>query len=479
MIARSGDREIGRLSDRKDFQITQSFNQSLIQFEKGGEQVRARRLLLMTLVVILAGGSFTYGKAFGEWDTTIVISPTGGSVSFIGSQSTLRGSYFTGDVAEMSNSSLSGVFITDRGLTKTGMGVQAFFTLPMSASDPRATFSVSTYLKQDIVIDWPIGTYALLSDTDFSIADASLKHAWLECIISAYGLKGTGSFLLIPAVSSQYALGAEFSLQGTTIAGMTLEAMTTFGICADLKEITTALILTDTCFCYSGTDISFDGLTLGCLHYETLIHFSKSGFEFAQFEFGIDPMDDWPLPVSLDFTLTFMTQTKSLVVVVPTLYVGGECISVYTALDVTGNNTGGPLSFDGFSIAGLAIKGIPVGSSTLSGIISIDGVLYKTTKNDDITMRATNYVIPCDCYTSQIPTKYDLILSLEYSDGNLDSAIDLYFMPSGGSLFNLGLFTGQVSYILSSEVTFGVGAAVNPSTGLQRLTFDLSMSLYQ
>jgi hypothetical protein len=78
-----------------------------------------------------------------------------------------------------------------------------------------------------------------------------------------------------------------------------------------------------------------------------------------------------------------------------------------------------------------------------------------------------------------MPTKYDLILSLEYSDGNLDSALDLYFMPSGGSLFNLGLFTGQVSYILSSEVTFGVGAAVNPSTGLQRLTFDLSMSLYQ
>lgn len=434
--------------------------------------------MAIALIMVLVGGLYAYGKALGEWNTTIVISPTGASLSFVGSQSTLRGSYFTGDVAEMSNSSLSALFITDRGLTDTGMGVQASFTLPISASDPKATFGVSTYLKQDIVIDWPIGTYALLSDADFSIADASLKHAWLECIINAYGLKGTGSFLLLPT-GPEYALGAEFSLQGTTISGMTLEATTIFGIGADLKEITTAPILTDTCFCYAGTDISLDGLALGCLHYETLIRFSKSGFEFAQFEFGIDPMDDWLLPVSFDFTFTFMTQTKSLVVVVPTLYVGGECILVYTALDVTGNNTEGPLSFGGISIAGLAIKDIRLGSTTLSGIISTDGMLYKTMKNDDITMRATDYVIQCDCYKSQIPTKYDLILSLEYSDGNLDSALDLYFVPSGGSLFNLGLFTGQVSYTLSSEVSFSVGAAVNPSTGLQQLTFDLSLSLYQ
>jgi hypothetical protein len=72
-----------------------------------------------------------------------------------------------------------------------------------------------------------------------------------------------------------------------------------------------------------------------------------------------------------------------------------------------------------------------------------------------------------------------MILSLEYGSGNLNSALDLYFVPSGGSLFNLGLFTGQVSYILSSEVAFSMAAAVNPSAGLQQLTFDLSVSLYQ
>ncbi len=469
------------LKSRAVAAIGKSLNDSITQslsFKMRGGLVKIQTLLTIALVIVFVGGSFAYGKAFGEWDTTIVISPIGGSLSFVGSESTLKGSYFTGDVAEMSSSALSSLFITDRGLTDPGMGIQAFITLPMSAADQRAMFRTSTYLKQDIVIDWPIGTYTILSDTVFSIAKASLKQAWLECIINAYGLKGDGSFLLLSS-GPGYAFGAELSLQGTTIAGMTLEATTTFGIGADLKEITTTAIPTDTCFCYSGTDISLDGLALGCLHYETLVRFSKSGFEFAQFEFGIDPMDDWPLPVSFDFTLTFTTQTKSLVVVVPTLYVGGECILVYTALDVTGNNTQGPLSFGGLSIAGLAIKGIHLGSSTLSGIVSTDGVLYKTTKNDDITMRATDYVIPCDCYTSQMPTKYDAILSLEYSDGNLSSAVDSYFVPTGGSLFNLGLFTGQVSYILSSEVTLAMGAAIDPTAGLQRLTLDLSVSLYR
>lgn len=438
--------------------------------------MRAGIIAMLLMTVLLGIGLGATGRTYGEWDTSIALSSAQGAFSLAGSTSRLKAMYFTGEVADMSISQLSGLLITDRGLSETGMGIQGLFNLPLFSP---GSVSISTYLKQDIVIDWPIGTYALLSDTDFSIADASLKHAWLDCIINAYGLKGTVSALLIPVISPQYALGAEFSLQGTTITGMTLQATTTFGAGANLEEITTAPILTDTCFCYSGTDISFDGLALGCLHYETLIRFSKRGFEFTQFEFGTDPMDNWALPVSFDFTLTFMTETKSLVVVVPTLYVGGECISVYTALDVTGNNTGGPVSFGGLSIAGLAIKGIPLGSSVLSGIISTDGVLYKTTKNEDVTMRATDYVIPCDCYTFQMPTQYDMILSLEYGSGNLNSALDLYFVPSGGSLFNLGLFTGQVSYILSSEVAFSMAAAVNPSAGLQQLTFDLSVSLYQ
>ena len=440
--------------------------------------MRIRTLLAIALVIILAGGSFAYGKAFGEWDTTIVISPIGSSLSFVGSQSTLKGSYFTGDVAEMSSSALSSLFITDKGLSDTGLGVQAFCNLPMSADDRRATFRVSTYLEEDIVIDWPIGTYTILSDTVFSIANPALKHAWLDCVINAYGLKIDGAFLILSS-GPKYAFGTDLSLQGMTISGMTLTVATTFGIGANLKELPTVPTVTDPCFCYEETNISIDGLSLGCLHYKALVRFSRSGFELAQFEFGIDPMEDWSLPVSFDFTLTFTTQTKSLIVVVPTLYVGGECISVYTALDVTGNGSGGPLSFGGLSIAGLAVKGISLGSSTVSGIISTDGVLYKTSKDDDITLRATDYVIPCDCYASQTPTKYDLILSLEYSNGNLDSAVDLYFMPSGGSLFDLGLFTGQVSYILGSEVTFGMGAAMSPSTGLQRLTFDLTVSLYR
>ncbi len=439
--------------------------------------MRTERLLAIVVIVVLVGVLPAFGSGFGEWNTNIVVSPVGETISFAGSQSTLKGSYFTGEVAEMSSSALSSLFITDRRLSDTGMGMQAFCNLPMSAGDPKATVRASTYLKEEIVIDWPIGTYTVLSDTVFSISNASLTRAWLDCVVNAYGLKLDAAFLLLSS-GPGCAFGTDLSLQGMTVSGMTITINTTFGIGADLKEIPTAPAA-DPCPCYEGTEISIDGLSLGCLHYGALISFSRSGFELAQFEFGLDPLEGWSLPVSFDFTLTFTTQTKSLVVVVPTLYVGGECISVYTALDVEGNGTGGALSFGGLSVAGLSIKGMSLGSVKLSGILAIDSVLYKTGKDDDITMRATDYVIPCDCYTSQAPTKYDLIVSLQYSDGTLDAAGDLYFNPSGGSLFNLGLFTGQVSYILNSEVTLAMGAAIDPTAGLQRLTLDLSVSLYR
>ena len=50
----------------------------------------------------------------------------------------------------------------------------------------------------------------------------------MECTVSAYGLKGTGSFLLVP-MGATYAFGTRLTLLGTTLAGMTVEASTYFG----------------------------------------------------------------------------------------------------------------------------------------------------------------------------------------------------------------------------------------------------------
>ncbi len=436
------------------------------------------RVFAIVSILILGLGMGAFSKAFGEWDTTIVISPVAGSLSFAGSRSTLKASYFTGEVADMSNRSLSALFITDKGLTDTGMGVQAFFELPLVAGKPPSTFRISTYLKDDIVIDWPIGTWTLLSDTSFSVTTASLQYGWMECIIAAYGTKISGALLLIPTQTG-YTLGAELALQGTTIAGMALEAVTTFGVGANLSEATKAPPIDDTCFCYTGTDIFLGGLALGCVHYENLTRFSEGGFEFTRFEFEIDPLDDWVLPVSFDVTLEFTTQTKSLVLVVPTLYVGGDCLSIYIGLDLPGLGTSGGVAFGGLNLAGLRLSDASIGSVAVSGIIAADGILYKRGKEDDIALHATDYFIGYDSSSSQSSTKYDMVVTLETSKGNLDAAVDAYFRPTGGgSLFGLALFTGELIYKLSSEIEFGIGLAINPVTGWERLMLDFTLSLY-
>ncbi len=438
------------------------------------------RVFAIVSILILGLGMGAFGKAFGEWDTTVVMSPEVGSLSLAGSRSTLKASYFAGEVADVSNRTLSALFITDKGLTDTGMGVQAFFGLPLVAGKSPSTFRISTYFKDDIVIDWPIGTWALLSDASFSVTTASLQYGWMECIIAAYGTKISGAFLLMPTQTG-HTLGAELALQGTTIAGMALEAVTTFGVGGDLSEATKASPTDDTCFCYTGTDISLSGLALGCVHYENLTRFSEGGFEFTRFEFDIDLPEDWLL--SLYATLEFTMQTKSLVLVPSLRVLDLGCMYLYVGIDIA-ELTLGETTIGAIKLAGLRLADIDIGPATVSGVVAFDGVLWKGGREDDISLRAANYLIciAADCNPAdfkEVPTKYDMVVSLETSEGNLDAAVDAYFRPTGGgSLFGLALFTGEVRYMLTSEIEFGIGLAVNPVTGWERLTMDLTISLY-
>jgi hypothetical protein len=120
----------------------------------------------------------------------------------------------------------------------------------------------------------------------------------------------------------------------------------------------------------------------------------------------------------------------------------------------------------------------------VSGVVAFDGVLWKGGREDDISLHAANYLvcIAADCNPAdfkEVPTKYDMVVSLETSEGNLDAAVDAYFRPTGGgSLFGLALFTGEVRYMLTSEIEFGIGLAVNPLTGWERLMLDFTLSLY-
>ena len=446
--------------------------------------MKARVLSLIVLVIVI--GSFsTLAKTYEEWDTSIAVSPVGGGLSFGGSSSTLKGMYFTGDVADMSIAQLSGLLITDRGLSKTGMGGQVFFNLPLLAP---GSFSVSTYLKQDIVLDWPIGTYTVLSNVVFSINPPTLVRGWLESTVSAYGLKGTGSFLLLPT-GPTYGLGTKLSLQGTTIAGMTIQASAYFGVWAmgkDFNEIA-GVQSGSNCLSYRGTDISLSGLMFGCVSYDTAIRFTDQGFSYVKFESVMDTLDSWDIPVSFDLTLEFSPQSTSYIVVAPTLYYFNSedkdtTFTFYLALNIAGNGTGGTFAFNGLDLAGLRLNELTLGQATVSGILALGDVLYTHKKEDDIYLHAEDYYIyyrPTSSSSIEIPTAYDAVLSLAHSTGNFTSTVDIYWASNDGSLFGLKLLTGEASYILSSEIELGFGLALDPSIGLKELRMDFTWSLYR
>ncbi|HDL85490.1 MAG TPA: hypothetical protein ENH11_04065 [Candidatus Acetothermia bacterium] len=446
--------------------------------------MRIRGLVLITLIIVLVASLWAIGKTYGEWDTSIAVSTAGGGLSFTRSSSMLKGMYFTGDVADMSIAQLSNLSITDRGLSKTGMGGQAFFNLPLFSP---GSLSLSTYLKQDIDIDWPIGTYTVLSNLVFSVDPPSLTSSFLECTVSAYGLKGTGSFLLVP-MGATYAFGTRLTLLGTTLAGMTVEASTYFGAWSlgkAFNEINKVQSSSD-CFCYRGTNISLTGLMFGCVSYDTAVRFSNQGFAYAQFQYAIAPPDDWDIPVSFAVTLEFSPQTKSYVVLVPTLYFFNSAYqdaicTFYVALDVTGNGTGGSLGFNGMSLTGVRLSGLLVGQVNVSGILSLGDMLYTQERDSPIYLHASDYSIynQSSIASKQSPTPYDMVISLDHSTGNFGSAVDVYWGCNTGSLFGLKLFTGEATYILSSELEFGLGLAVDPLVGPTEMRMDFTWSLYR
>ena len=255
----------------------------------------------------------------------------------------------------------------------------------------------------------------------------------MECTVSAYGLKGTGSFLLVP-MGATYAFGTRLTLLGTTLAGMTVEASTYFGAWSlgkAFNEINKVQSSSD-CFCYRGTNISLTGLMFGCVSYDTAVRFSNQGFAYAQFQYAIAPPDDWDIPVSFAVTLEFSPQTKSYVVLVPTLYFFNSAYqdaicTFYVALDVTGNGTGGSLGFNGMSLTGVRLSGLLVGQVNVSGILSLGDMLYTQERDSPIYLHASDYSIynQSSIASKQSPTPYDMVISLDHSTGNFGSAVDV------------------------------------------------------
>jgi len=234
-------------------------------------------------------------------------------------------------------------------------------------------------------------------------------------------------------------------------------------------------------FQYISTTIEISAQRLDCCTFTSTTKLSEEeGFEYSIFEFTIDSTS---LPFDLGGKLEFRPQTKS-VELNPKLDLDWACFEVYTDLytgddeNLLVNNSTGTSIIDGLELEGFGISSLDLGEVTFSSLTALKGDLNRFTDQEDMDLRADDYVLDPDPIYSGLYTNipYDEVISVEKfsEDEDLYFGADLYFDMSGSlSLFDIGLFTGVGSYDLSDQFTLGTGVAIRPDKlETVRLSFD-------
>lgn len=206
---------------------------------------------------------------------------------------------------------------------------------------------------------------------------------------------------------------------------------------------------------FTGEKIMLSGLTFGCADdIKASLYFTCDGFDSLSFQVaGIRT----PLPwFSLDATLTFQLQTKSLVLV-PHLSLGQlACLNVYADL-ITGDGDNAPI--EGISIYGLELS-CTLGSVTLRDLSVLDPSRYA------ITTPAYGSVIEgiADAIGQghEYYPDYWEMLSIDIPlvsccGGSSHVVIYTYFSQGASSLFDWAMTSAEASVALGERLEFRGG----------------------
>jgi hypothetical protein len=222
---------------------------------------------------------------------------------------------------------------------------------------------------------------------------------------------------------------------------------------------------------FTGQEITLSGLTFGCADdIEASVYFTRNGFDSLSFEAtGIRTTLPW---LSLDATLTFQLQTKSLVLV-PHLSLGQlACLNVYAAL-VTGDGDNAPI--EGISIYGLELS-CTLGSVTFRDLSVLDPSRYAITTPaygsmiegiaDAIGQGHEYYPDYWEMLSVDIPV-------VSCCGGSSHVVIYTYFSQGASSLFDWAMTSVEASVAFSEKLEFRGGMEFS-AVGDKYLTIGMS-----
>lgn len=397
--------------------------------------------------------------------------------------------------------SLTGNMESDLSLTHDSTSLISLnSTLELNYSLSGVNFqSVSEFEKNDFTgqkfgADLSVGLAAIGSTLSFDTADLSETNLnyWLtEVGFDVGGLNVDNAFVLeVLEGSPAYGSGYKLSLSGELGSGSRIYLNNYFGMeeneaeALGMEDGSGYTIVTDdgtygpSALQYVETRVEVTGLSYDCCQLHTTTKISEEeGFEYSLFEFDLEAEN---LPLKFYTDLRFTPEGKS-VELEPRLDTDWACFDVYTGLRTSngGNKLvgGGDSTIEALVLEGFGLTDLKLGKVSFSSLTVLEGRLFRLAGEDDLDLRANDYVLNPDPVFSGLyeETDYDGALTLENSgaDSPLFLAVDAYFnRDSGGGLFDFGLFTGVGTFRFSEQFTAGAGVKVKPDE-VETVRFEL------
>ena len=427
------------------------------------------------LLLICSLGWPGLAKVFGSLDSTLTLVPTLGNLT-----STFRLSYFTGEVAELPSSQLAAIaYLTDREVTDPGLGLQLIAPLG------RGMIHLQGYAKDDIVVEWPVGTWQLLSDFALSW-DKTRSYLWNELTVNIYGLSFTATSAL-NWKEDAFISGLELTLQSTTLEGMGVSLSGVFGFSPELSEHVLAVEEGGSLGEFRYGELELTAVKLGCLNLDVTTRLAEDGFSWTELEWELDGVDlcpDCDLLSDLDLlaTVTFSLQTKSILIETGALVEEACDLYLYLRL-VPSEWSFASSSIDEVRLTGIGLWGLELGGAEVNALLALGGRLYRRGTEDDVWLRAHDYYVDIESLDEEEKRKYvelpyDAVLTLEEDLGNVYFALDLYSNAADGGLFGLGLVTLEGYAALAEPFEVWLGVSLDPDLGLEKLAIEFKYSFY-
>jgi len=409
-----------------------------------------RRSLIGGLLLLAAISGAVCGKAFVSLESEIALLSADSLVDLDSTFLSFQAGYYSGDVALLSNRFLRTLFLSDGSLTEKGFGVQTIIDCPMYATDQAESLSFSVYAKSDLVIDWPIGTWSVISNVAFSMLSSDLSRWWSTANVSAYGTSTTLTFVLVPTPMGT-TTGLSIELSGPSLSGMGVAIGAHFG---SLPPSTSCDLN------FREATVGFKGFLLGCLALDIETTIGGEGYESTVMGFNLDMITG---QLTIEGEIEFSIEEKSLTLI-PRLQLDSECIWVNVGFDPEVWEE--VVLIDALHVRGMGLSGVTIGSVQCSGIFSFIGGVYREIRANNLNLRAGNYYVAIDPEadaSKYMLLPYDMIVSVEYSEGNSDLALDVYFGSPELDLFDLALITAEWTHQMSDQLEFYLGASLDPN----------------